>query len=159
MRRVALCIVAWLAGWVGLAAEEKTAAQIEAEKWAAEDALDEERMGQTDTAISAIGRIELAAREWSTDDLREIRTVDAGVFHATQLLRRQGWVERSASLPVRFANAALLTWLRQNSGLKTVHAQGRLRVDGKYFLIEDCRPADERPIATPPAGRSKRGGM
>jgi hypothetical protein len=153
-----LCAVL-LTGAPPVPAEEASAAQVEAEKWAGEEVLDAERLGQTDTGISAIGRVQLAQREWTDEELQSIQTIDAGVLHATRLLRKQGWVERTASLPLRFANAGVLNWLRKNPSVKLVQAQGRLRVDGKYFLVEDCRPADEKPMVAPPLGRSKRSGL
>lgn len=159
MRWIALICAALLAGCWTVRAEDDSKAQVEADKWAAEEAQDAERLGQTDTGISAIGHIQLAQRDWTGEELQNIATIDAGVFYATKLLRKQGWVDRSSALQVRFANASVLNWLQKNPSVKLVQAQGRLRVDGKYFLIEDCRPADEKPAAAPPLGRSKRSGM
>lgn len=159
MRSIAWCGALWLAVLGGLGAEETSAAQEETEKWAAEDALDAQRFGQTDMAITAIGRFKLAQREWTDEELQNISAIDAGVFHTTMILRKQVWVGSSATMLVRFADAGLMTWLRQNPGVETVQAQGRLRVDGKYFVVASCRPANEKSMPAPPVGRSKRGGM
>lgn len=159
MRWMALLCTVLLAGAGGVRAAETPEAGTEAAKWAADEALEAKQMGQTDTGISAIGRFQLAQREWTGEELQNIPTIDAGVFHATKLFRKQGWMDRTAALQVRFANASVLNWLRKNPSVKRVQAQGRLRVDGTYFLIEDCRPADEKPLIAPPAGRSKRSGL
>jgi len=148
---VGLCASAWTA--------DGSTEQTEAAKWAEEDALGAQRLGQNDTTLSAVGRIQLAPREWSADDRRAIAKVDAGVFFASRMLGRKGWVDRSAAFQVRLADPALLDWLRGNPNIKQVHVKGRLRVDGKYFLIEDCSPAQEQAVVAPAVGRSKRGGM
>jgi len=156
MRRTVVLIASLglLVGLSAFAAEEN-----EETKWAAEDALDDQRMGQTATTISAVGRIQLTQRQWSAEDRQRISKIDAGVFIAKKMLGRKGWVDRVATLQVRLADAGLLDWLRKNPNNKHLHVQGRLRVDGKYFLIEDCRPAMDKPVVAPALGRGKRGGM
>jgi len=155
--RTTVVLIASLGLLVGLPAF--AADESEEAKWAADDALDEQRLGQNDTTISAVGRIQLTQRQWSAEDRQQISTIDAGVFLAKKMLGRKGWVDRVATLQVRLADASLLDWLHKNPTIKQLHVQGRLRVDGKYLLIEDCRPAMDKPVVAPALGRGKRGGM
>jgi len=154
MTVVLMASVVLLVGLPALAAEKSEEA-----KWAAEDARDDQRMGQSSTTISAVGRLQLTQRQWSAEDRQRISKIDAGVFIARKMLGRKGWVDRVATLQVRLADAGLLDWLRKNPTIKQLHVQGRLRVDGKYLLIEDCRPAMDKPVVAPALGRGKRGGM
>ena len=156
MRTMTVLIVSllFLGSVPGFAAEESEEA-----KWAAEGARDDQRMGQSNTTISAVGRLQLTQRQWSAEDRQQISKIDAGLFLAKKMLGRKGWVDRAATLQVRLADARLLDWLRKNPNVRHLHVQGHLRVDGKYFLIEDCRPAMDKPVVAPAFGRGKRGGM